>query len=136
MKVNILGTEYQVFYETLKENRRYKDCAGYCDFYAKEIHVRKHTEDDEDTTDRDAKRLDIYEQKILRHELIHAFMYESGLHVNSHDITQWAMDEEMTDWFAIQMPKIMAVYNEIIGTKKIETNTVNGDRKTYNIVSE
>lgn len=114
MKVNILGTTYQVFYETLQENRCYKDCAGYCDFYAKEIHVRKHTEDDEDTTERDSKRLDIYEQKILRHELIHAFMYESGLHVNSHNIEQWAMDEEMIDWFAIQMPKIMAVYNEVM----------------------
>lgn len=136
MEVNILGTTYQVFYETLQENKRYRDCAGYCEFYAKEIHVRRYTPEDEDTTERDSKRLDILAQKVLRHELIHAFMYESGLHVNSHDVTQWSMDEEMTDWFAIQMPKIMAAYDEIIGTKKIETSTVNGDRKLYNILSE
>ena len=136
MKVNILGTTYQVFCETLQENKRYRDCAGYCEFYAKEIHVRRYTPDDEDTTERDSKRLDILAQKVLCHELIHAFMYESGLCTNSNTVDQWAMNEEMTDWFAIQMPKIMAVYDEIIGTKKIETSNVNGDRKLYNILSE
>lgn len=129
MEISILGTKYKVFYETQKQNKRFKECSGYCEFYAKEIHIQHHTKDDEDSTKRNAKRLDIYEQKVLRHELIHAFMYESGLHVNSHDITQWAMDEEMVDWIAIQMPKIMAVYESIIVSKKVEITTLDGNRK-------
>lgn len=53
----------------------------------------------------------------------------SGLHVNTHDITQWATDEEMVDWIAIQMPKIMAVYESIIVSKKVEITTLDGNRK-------
>lgn len=58
---------------------------------------------------------DAYQSKeqILRHELIHAFLYESGLDINSHDIDQWARDEEMVDWMAIQFPKMYKIFAEL-----------------------
>ena len=36
-------------------------------------------------------------KKVIRHELVHAFLFESGLSVNS-----WADNEEIVDWIAIQ----------------------------------
>lgn len=115
MKVNILGTEYEVMYDLLSNNGKYKDYSGYCEYYAKEIHVRKHMKQDGDY---DAKDINVFEKKVLRHELIHAFLYESGLSVNSNDINQWAVNEEMVDWMAIQMPKIMKAYDIIVNKAK------------------
>lgn len=57
-------------------------------------------------------------------------MYESGLGYDSHDIENWAMNEEMTDWFAIQMPKIMQAYESIIGLHRIDLVSVDGKIKT------
>ena len=56
--------------------------------------------------------LDAYGRKVLRHEIIHAFLYESGLSCNSQETTAWAANEEMVDWFAIQGPKIVRAWRE------------------------
>jgi len=115
MVVNVLGTEYNVIFDTLAENNMYKQCDGYCDFYDKEIHVRKHIKEDADHDEMtiSEKSMRIYENKCLRHELIHAFMFESGLDCNSNNVEGWARNEEMVDWMAIQMPKIMDVYESV-----------------------
>lgn len=116
MKANVLGTYYRIRYETLEENPLFKSCDGYCDRYLKIIHIRCYTDSDEDrnetTISDDA--LQICEQKTLRHELIHAFMYESGLDANSKYDCAWAINEEMVDWMAIQMPKIMLAYESVL----------------------
>lgn len=50
----------------------------------------------------------------LRHEVIHAFLNESGLQWNSFaPENAWAKNEEMVDWIAIQAPKIFKVYQEL-----------------------
>lgn len=48
------------------------------------------------------------EYKIVRHEIVHAFLKESGLDCNS----DWARNEEIVDWIALQGPKIMAAWTE------------------------
>ena len=53
---------------------------------------------------------DAYSKQILRHEIIHAFLYESGLEGNTLAFDGWAHNEEMIDWFAIQSPKIIKVF--------------------------
>ena len=40
-------------------------------------------------------------------------MFESGLDCNSNNVEGWARNEEMVDWMAIQMPKIMDVYESV-----------------------
>lgn len=45
-------------------------------------------------------------EKNKRHEIIHAFLFESGLAENS----EWAQNEEMVDFFAIQFPKLMEAF--------------------------
>lgn len=130
MKVNILGTEYDLILDTLAENKRYEDCAGYCDALKKEIHVRHYTKDDKDNDEFTSACCSTYEDKNIRHEIIHAFMYESGLWSNSNNIECWAMNEEMVDWFAIQMPKIMKVYENVVKLKRtVEIQYMDGEKR-------
>ncbi|MFD1464645.1 hypothetical protein ACFQ4L_00875 [Lapidilactobacillus mulanensis] len=44
--------------------------------------------------------------KDTRHELIHAFLCESGLAENS----DWAQNEEVVDWIARQFPKLFETF--------------------------
>jgi hypothetical protein len=43
----------------------------------------------------------------MRHELVHAFLFESGLHNDS-----WAANEAAVDWIANQFPKILKAFQE------------------------
>lgn len=58
------------------------------------------------------KDLIAYQKKVLRHEIVHAFLYESGLWQNAYGSKCWAKNEEMIDWMAIQIPKIQRAYKE------------------------
>lgn len=103
MIVNILGTDYTIESHSKAEDAYLKNCDGYCDKTSKRIVVTT------DNTDLD--NFDVYYNKILRHEIIHAFMYESGLHENfKHE--QWGHDETQIDWFAYQFPKMLEVFKK------------------------
>ena len=52
-------------------------------------------------------------KKQLRHEIIHAFLAESGLQANFEHYKQFGHEETIVDWFAIQFPKIMKTFEEI-----------------------
>ena len=52
-------------------------------------------------------------RRVVRHEIVHAFLMESGLDANANAVENWATNEEMVDWFAIQSPKIFKVYKEL-----------------------
>lgn len=62
----------------------------------------------------DEKEQEAYRRQILRHEIVHAFLNESGLSANA-SVPQngWAKHEEMIDWFAIQSPKIYKVFKKV-----------------------
>lgn len=102
MVINVLGTDY-----TIEEHSRFDDvmlenCDGYCDKTSKRIvvTVREH--------DCDLDDFDAYKRKVMRHEIIHAFLFESGLaecwkHNNGHD-------ETYVDWIASQYPKLSAAF--------------------------
>lgn len=107
MQVNILGTKYQILRQTQNENQKLKDMCGYCDFSSKKIVVDTFEEEKQDVNAQD--NVDVFANKVLRHEIIHAFLGESGLRSNS----DWSENEEMVDWFAIQFPKILKVFEEL-----------------------
>ena len=113
--VNILGTEYRIEEhkvsedEYLKENR----LSGYCGEESKLIVVADMSEK-EFFADINEKEQEIYRKKVLRHEIIHAFMNESGLSDSANQYSgAWCKNEEMIDWFAIQSPKIYKVFMEV-----------------------
>ena len=107
MKVKILGTEYEIVMDA--EEKDYpilKDADGYADFTIKKIVVKKLIQDGESYED-----LELWQRKTLRHEIVHAFLYESGLWQNS--FKDWARNEEMTDWIALQFEKLLATFKEV-----------------------
>ena len=109
-KVNILGTDYDLFYKTFKEDESLETRDGYTDTYCKKIVVSKK---DNFNKNWNKKSIKIYQNKVLRHEIVHAFLYESGLDVNSNKSYSWAENEEMVDWIAIQTPKLFEIYKEL-----------------------
>lgn len=42
-KVNILGTEWNIIFQTIEQDKAFADCDGYCDPTVKKIHVRLYT---------------------------------------------------------------------------------------------
>ena len=99
-KVNVLGTEYTIVQKTVKEDPALKKYDGMIDYSIKQIVIAEFTRGEFSLHD-----IEAYEQKCIRHELVHAFLYESGLSVNS----DWAGNEEMIDWIAIQIYKMADV---------------------------
>ena len=102
IKINVLGTEYVVEFKELND----EDIDGFCDNTQKLIVIRS----DNENKVGDFKYL---QKKQLRHEIIHAFMSESGLQCNWQHIEQFRHDETTIDWFAIQSPKIFRVFAEL-----------------------
>lgn len=110
IKINILGTNYEIFFKSIDKEPRLKENWGFTDFHTKEIYIAN---DIEKETENSCKNLIDFKNKVMRHEIIHAFLYESGLRENSNNSISWAENEEMIDWFAIQFPKILKVYKEL-----------------------
>ena len=109
-EILILGTKYKILFKSDSEEIRLKENWGFTDFHTKEIYIHNNIEDE---TDNSCKNLKDFKNKVIRHEILHAFLYESGLRENSNHSDAWAENEEMVDWFAIQIPKIVKVYKEL-----------------------
>lgn len=114
VRVSILGTEYSIAVIPFDKSKRFSEdsLAGYCDDILHEITIcdlSTHPDWQEETQDR--RKL---AQKItLRHEIVHAFLSESGLQENACSIDgPWPRNEEMVDWIAIQGPKMVEVWQE------------------------
>lgn len=103
--VNILGTKYTVSVKKREDDECLKDCDGYCDKTSKRIVVVAKADDS------NLDNYDEYLKKITRHEIIHAFLYESGLHEN-FEHRQWGHDETTVDWIAVQFPKMLKAFEE------------------------
>lgn len=98
MKINVLGTIYKL---TITSNsKKYRDLSKYQGmtyFDIKEIIILQND----------------FTNQTIRHEVIHAFLYESGLDVCSNKDEAWARNEEMIDWVALQFPKINKVFKKL-----------------------
>lgn len=101
-KIDVLGTEYAVKFKELNS----EDIDGFCDNTQKLIVIRSDNENK-------VGNFEYLQKKQLRHEIIHAFMSESGLQCNWQHIEQFGHDETTVDWFAIQSPKIFRVFAEL-----------------------
>lgn len=102
MKANILGTTYKIKRKTLKNS----NADGWCDNTNKTIVIRKDNYNN-------VGNFEYLMKKQLRHEIIHAYLSESGLQSNFENCTQWGHNETMVDWIAIQFPKIYKTYEEL-----------------------
>lgn len=107
MEISVLGVSYALHYATRGQDEMLQvgGCDGYTDTSTKTIVVRDCT-DDERREPEALRDLDAYKRKCMRHEIVHAFLYESGLSVNGNNVEAWPINEEMVDWMAIQGPKL------------------------------
>lgn len=100
--VNILGSKYEIAIKKPGEDNRLENCDGYTDWTLNLISILDPKKDNDSVGDMEA-----YKRKVLRHEITHAFMMESGLMASTNQgECGGAYDEQMVDWFAIQGPKI------------------------------
>lgn len=104
--INILGTGYHIEYKTMTEDSNLKEADGYCDYTSKHIVIRA-------KNDSKVENFEWLQRKALRHEIVHAFLAESGLQANFQHPDEFGHDETMVDWFAAQFPKISAVFDEL-----------------------
>ena len=115
MKIDILGTEYRIEIHKVSEDSfmEEKSLAGYCEEENKLIVVADMSEE-KYFGDMDEKAQETYRKKTLRHEIMHAFLNESGLSDSSNRFDgAWAKNEEMVDWLAIQAPKIFSAFKKM-----------------------
>lgn len=115
MKIDILGTEYRIETHKVSEDSymEKKGLAGYCEEENKLIVVADMSEK-KYFVGMDEKAQEIYRKKTLRHEIMHAFLNESGLSDSSNRFDgAWAKNEEMVDWLAIQAPKIFSTFKKM-----------------------
>ena len=114
MTVSILGTPYEIIVKKYDEEDAFerRSIAGFCDGYAKEIVIcDMHTYKEWDNESE--KTIVAAQKQTIRHEIVHAFFYESGLWDNSFGIdNSWAKNEEMVDWIALQGEKIYNAWKE------------------------
>lgn len=112
-RVNILGTTYKVYRKvSYKKDKDLKGRYGYCDDSERKIVIGDLSEIEEWKKET-ADALKRHESLTLRHEVIHAFLSESGLRASSNDVAMWAKNEEMIDWFACQYPKMKMVFEKL-----------------------
>lgn len=101
--VNVLGTNYTIKKMNMVEEPELEKCDGYCDHTTKTIVISDIQERPGSVED-----LDAYMQSVIRHELVHAFLFESGLGAES-----WGINEEIVDWIAYQFPKMYEAFKGI-----------------------
>lgn len=108
-KVSVLGTEYSLYLDVSPEDDPLlEDMNGYCDKTVKRIVVADRAKDSDLADWMD------YRRSVMRHELIHAFLFESGLGCDS----VWHVEgqehpEQTVDWIARQFPKILKAFQTV-----------------------
>lgn len=116
--VNVMGVEYRVEFRKQEDDEFLKEKSGYCDFFEKLIVI----ELQESGWESEEAENNFYKH-ILRHELVHATLYESGLSYDSEN--KWAINEEIVDWIASQGRKLNQIWNQgdlVLAIIKAEEN--------------
>lgn len=111
--VSVLGEVYTISFQDYNSDPMFREDGkgGYCSMREKRIVVCDlSTHPDYRYETKDSRYA--LENEILRHEIVHAFLFESGLDADSRSAGPWARNEEIIDWIAIQGPKIMKAWKE------------------------
>ena len=113
--VNILGREYKIEYRNYDEDKTFErlHIQGYCTGPYVHLIVIGNLKSNPEWDLGDKIKNELATKQLLRHEIVHAFLAESGLDCNSNVIDgAWACNDEMVDWIAIQGPKIYKAWIE------------------------
>ena len=106
--IKVLDTDYTIYVDN---NRNYLDkfnADAVTDEVAKTIHIYNIFLDVEDN---EKSKEEVFKREI-RHEIIHAFIYECGLSTNISEEEGWPVSESMVDFWAIQYYKIGKIFED------------------------
>lgn len=103
--VDILGVQYSIVYLTEDEEDRLGGSNGFTDWTEQRIVINK-------TERGDIANKQRMFRKIVRHEIVHAFLLESGLDYCSLPCDSWATNEEMVEWFARMGERIYKAWKD------------------------
>ena len=93
--INILGQNYNIKFENTRTEKVLKDADGECRWYEKEIII-----DDE-------LEPKAHKEFVIKHEILHAFLAESGLR-------RYREDEDIINWIAWNFEKIQKVFDKVL----------------------
>lgn len=114
--VNILGSEWDVFMCELSEDKWFEEneVDGRCQPCLKKIVFVDPRTDTRQEFENDVEMFDST-RLLLKHEVIHAFLFEAGLDSNSIEYDgAWPCNEEMIQFFAVQMDKMCEASNRVV----------------------
>jgi len=100
--VEVLGVPYAIIDGDRSKDPCLDKADGYCDHTIKTCVIDTLIKTSDSVAD-----LETYRKQVIRHELVHAFLFESGLGAES-----WGCNEEIVDWIAFQFPKMLRAFEE------------------------
>ena len=105
MKINVLGSEWTIVERREAEDKNLENADGYCDWTTRTIVIEREMAGN-------LGDMEAYIRKVKRHEIVHAFLEESGLAECAAASDAWARNEEMVDWIARIGPKIYEAWKD------------------------
>jgi len=110
-KISVMGSEFKIIYTTEEEDPTIKGKSGVCYSLLQKIKIDQYIYlDDADGSVAEAEKASklLSLLAILRHEIIHAFFFQSGLDSQC----SFAVDEVLIDWLSLKLPEIVEVMNQ------------------------
>lgn len=113
IEIEILGSKWLIKF--VDDDPAFEEAEGYCEGNERIITIQnvKLVGKDEDPLAIGGYAQCLNQKRVLRHEIIHAYLMESGLDSSALPVDNWAANEEMVDWFARQSPKIFKTFKEL-----------------------
>ena len=105
MKFKVLDETYTLHYSNEKENPKLKGAAGIVELFTKEIFLDINDAFDDESS---MEHVELYWEKVIRHELMHALFHELGL-------TKYCDDEKLVEVLALKYPSIEKIMNQATG---------------------
>ncbi|SDF61548.1 hypothetical protein [Sporomusa acidovorans] len=102
MKVNILGTDYIIIEQSDDDNPKLDNANGLCEIWSKKIIINSEILKPYKML---AEQPEKFKNKVLRHEIVHAFFAESGL-------LDYCSDQTLVDHLSVQLPKMFKVMQQ------------------------
>lgn len=113
--VDILGQPYDIIWKSYEDDQIFSKnkIEGFENRFTKQIVIcdmRTHP----NWKDEDEQTIQARQKHLLRHEIVHAFLDESGLSDGSFRYDKaWSANEEMVDWIALQGMKIAKAWQDV-----------------------
>lgn len=104
--ISILGNKWKIKYKKRSVDECLDDSDGYCDETTKKIVIAIQEKEKYSCED-----LQKYMRKVLRHEIIHSYLFECGL--NECIPISSGQSELYVDWFARKFPDIYKTYKRL-----------------------